>query len=106
MADSWGRRLVRAGGSVGRAYLAVWLLGWLGLQIAPQRSGPGALAEVFAPYLALGPLVLGPLLWRRGGLRTRGALGVCLALAVGYWTPELRAAPAPPPPRTPTLTAI
>jgi len=89
-----------------RAYLVIWLLAWLGLQIAPQRSGLPALVEVFAPYLALGPLGIGLLLWRRGGRWTRGAWGLCLALAVGYWTPALRAAPAPLPPGAQTLTAI
>ncbi len=106
MKDSLGRRLARAGGSVLRAYPVAWLALWLVLQVAPQRSGVSALVEVFAPYLALGPAALGLVLWRQGGLRTRLALGLCLALAVSYWTPELRAAPALLPSSAHTLTAI
>ncbi len=106
IAEHMGYRLTHALGKVLRAGPAAWLLVWLLMQIAPQRSGPLALAEVFAPYLALGSIGLAPLLWRSKFRWTWAALGLCLTLAVGYWTPALHAAPPAPAPGTRLLTAI
>jgi len=53
----------------------------------PQREGPLALAEVFAPYLFLPLVILLPLVFLRGALALRLALIACALVFVGRFLP-------------------
>lgn len=78
------------------AFLSLYPLALVGVSLAhllaPQRSGPVALSQVFAPYLFLPLVLLVPFVFVRGVGMLRVALALCLLVFVMRFVPHLTAA--------------
>lgn len=79
------------------AYPIVWSILSIVTVVTPQRGGPLALVQIFAPHLLIPVLLLGPIAigWRSRELQ----IGLLIALAIGAarFGPGLVSTPASPP---------